>query len=233
MSLSILSRSTRHFYLNYHSIESSSFNFPASFVRHIQFAFRLVITFLIGGFLAYATVLRTHLTQGYMLPNIGILTIQETFGGTMSHSWQIATLLVPLSIFLLIVQKIGLSHHHYVASEVLMLITSFFISYQCRPVMSIFCRRKKVSVYLSVLAANKENLSSVQCTLFCYHHQSRNSPTDFCARITGNFSSWYGYGFAGFDHDFSSFLLPLTSKIVCIIVCDSWIKFKHLLCKPS
>lgn len=138
MSLSILSRSTRHFYLNYHSMESPSFDFPASFVRHVQFALRLVVTFLIGGFLAYATVLRTHLIQVYMLPNIGILTIQETVGCTMSGSWQITALLVPLSVFLLIVQKIGLFYHRYLASEILILITSFFISYRCRPVMTIF-----------------------------------------------------------------------------------------------
>ena len=130
----MICRSTRHFYLNYQHVESSSLYLHSAFTRHLQFALRLVITFLIGGFLAYGTPLRNQLVQLYMIPNIGVLTIQETFGCTLSNNLQIIFIIVPVSIFLFIVQKIGLSYHNYVAGEFLMLITSFYISLQCQKV---------------------------------------------------------------------------------------------------
>jgi hypothetical protein len=37
--------------------------FHSAFTRRLQFAFRLVITFLIGGFIGYATPLRNQLSQ--------------------------------------------------------------------------------------------------------------------------------------------------------------------------
>jgi len=134
MPISKICRSTRRFYLNYHNVESSSLYFHSTFTRHLQFSLRLVATFLIGGFLGYATPLSSQLTQLYMIPNIGVSIIQETFGYTLSNSLQIIFAIIPLSIFLYIVQKIGLSYHNYVAGEFLMLISSFYISYQCREV---------------------------------------------------------------------------------------------------
>jgi hypothetical protein len=138
MSASTICQSTRHFYLNYHYVESSSLYLRSAFARQLKFAFRLVITFLICGFLGYATPLNNQLVQLYMIPNIGVLTIQETFGCTLSNSLQITLIIVPMSIFLFIIQKIGLSYHNYVAGELLMLITSFYISYQCQKVKIIF-----------------------------------------------------------------------------------------------
>ena len=134
MSLSTISRSARQLYSKYHHVESLSFYLSSSFTRHLRFALRLLITCLLGGFLAYATTLDSRLTQVYMIPNIGILTLQETFGCTLSKGLQIICTIAPVSIFLFIIQQLGLSYHNYVVGEFLMCITSFYISYQCRKV---------------------------------------------------------------------------------------------------
>jgi hypothetical protein len=108
MSVETIYRSTRHFYLNYHHVESSSIYLHSDFTRRLQFAFCLVTTFPIGGFLGYATPLRYRLAQVYMLPNIRILNIQETFGCALPNSLQITFDIVPVSIFLFIIQRIDL-----------------------------------------------------------------------------------------------------------------------------
>jgi hypothetical protein len=134
MSLSTICRSTCRFYFNYHFIESSSLYIHSAFIRRLQFALRLVITFLIGSFLSYATPLRNQLGQIYMIPNLGVLCIQETFGFTLSTTLHVTFVIIPLSIFLFIIQKIGLSYQNYLAGEFLMLLSSFYISYKCRKV---------------------------------------------------------------------------------------------------
>jgi hypothetical protein len=131
MSLSTIYHSSLRFYFNYHHVESSSLYLHSAFVRRLQFALRLVVTFLIAGFIGYATPLRHQLSQVYMIPNLGVLCIQETFGCTLSTTLQVTFVIVPLSIFLFIVQKIGLSYQHFLAGELLMLCSSFYISYKC------------------------------------------------------------------------------------------------------
>lgn len=205
MSVPTICRSTRHFYLNYHHVESSSLYLHSVFMRRLQFALRLVATFLIGGFLGYATPLRNQLAQLYMIPNIGILAIQETFGSTFSNSLQITFIIVPLSIFLFIVQKIGLSYHNYVAGELLMLLASFYISYQCQKVTILLLFKFRDGNSLSLLAANAKNLSLVQRHLFRHNHQSRDGSINICFRTTGNVPSGHGCSAARFSSDFSSF----------------------------
>ena len=138
MTLSTIYRPIRRFYFNYHHVESSSLYIHSAFTRRLQFALRLVITFLIGGFLGYATPLRNQLGQVYMIPNLGVLCIQETFGFTLSSTLHVAFVILPLSIFLFVIQKIGLSYQNYVAGELLLLFSSFCISYKSQKVERIF-----------------------------------------------------------------------------------------------
>jgi hypothetical protein len=121
MSLSTICRSTRQFYFNYHHVESSSLYLHSAFTRRLQFALRLVMTFLIGSFIGYATPLHNQLEQIYMIPNLGVLCIQETVGFTLSTILHVIFIIVPLSIFLFIIQKIGLSYQNYLIGELLML----------------------------------------------------------------------------------------------------------------
>ncbi len=134
MSLRTICRSIRRFYFNYHHIKSFSLYLYSPFTRRLQFALRLVITFLISSFIGYATPLRNYFQQVYMIPNLGVLCIQDTFGSTLYTTLHVIYVIIPLSIFLYIVQKIGLSYRNYLAGELLLLLSSFFISYKSRKV---------------------------------------------------------------------------------------------------
>jgi len=95
----------------------------------------MVVSFLVGGFLAYGTPLNNQLVQSYLVPLISVISIQETFGLTMAASFQMVLGLVPVSIFLFVVQKIGLGYHDYLAGVITLLITSFSIAFVCAKVL--------------------------------------------------------------------------------------------------
>ena len=134
MSLSTIFQTICHVYLNYNYNESSSRWIHSSFTRNLQFAVRMLISFLVGGFIAYGTGLRDQLTLKFMLPNMSVLCIQETFGLTLLSNINLILVIVPLSIFFFILQKIGLGYHDYIAGEFLFLLSSFCISYRCTQV---------------------------------------------------------------------------------------------------
>ncbi|CAF4645397.1 unnamed protein product, partial [Rotaria sp. Silwood2] len=147
MSTSTIFRTMRHFYLNFHHSGSASLWIHSAFMRRLQYGLRQVICFLIVGFLAYRTQLTDHLSLEYLLPMISILCLQETFGLTLSFCYQITLTIIPLSIFLFIVQKLGLYYHYYFASELLILLfTSFCIAYGCTQIQT-----KKLSLLYNVL----------------------------------------------------------------------------------
>ncbi len=128
-------RTALHFYFNYHYADSSTSCVHSAFIRRAQFAFRMAVSFLVGAFLAYGTPLNNQLSQDYLVPLISVLSIQETFGLTMASSFQMMLGLVPVSIFLYVVQKIGLGYHDYLAAEIALLITSFSIAFVCAKVL--------------------------------------------------------------------------------------------------
>ncbi|UJR18462.1 hypothetical protein I4U23_005367 [Adineta vaga] len=106
-----------HIYFNYNYDVLSFRWIHSSFTRHLQFAFRMLVAFLIGGFITYASELQNHLTLKFMIPNMSILCIQETFGLTLSTNIRITLIIVPLSIFFFILQKIGLGYHNYIVEN--------------------------------------------------------------------------------------------------------------------
>jgi hypothetical protein len=126
MSISTITQKVRHFYFNYHQHELSS-----SSRRRFQFALRMTISFLVSGFLAYGTPLNSQLALQYLIPVMSVLSIQETVGMTLSVSYQMITAVTPVAIFLYVVQKIGLGYGNYLAAELLLLVSSFFVSYKC------------------------------------------------------------------------------------------------------
>lgn len=63
-----------------------------------------------------------------------ILTIQETVGMTFGVSYEMLKTITPLSVGLFIIQKIGLGYRDYIAAEILLLVSSFLISYKCAQV---------------------------------------------------------------------------------------------------
>jgi len=136
MSISNIFRIVRHFYFNYHYYDLPPTLTSSGFTRRIQFALRMTISFLVGGFIAYGTPLNNHLglQLQYLIPVMSILSIQETFGMTLSATYPILTVITPLSIFLYVVQKIGLGYHDYLAGELLLLVSSLFVAYRCTQV---------------------------------------------------------------------------------------------------
>ena len=124
-----------HFCFNFHHDESSSFFHWLSFIRRVQFAVRMTVAFLVSGFLAYGTALNDQLATQYLIPVMSVMTVQETFGMTLAASYQMLTVITPLSICLYIVQRIGLGYEDYVAAEFILLISSFFLAYKCSQVI--------------------------------------------------------------------------------------------------
>jgi hypothetical protein len=94
----------------------------------------MVIAFLVGGFLAYGTPLNTQLSQGFLIPLLSTMCIQDTFGFTVAGCFQMLLAIVPTTIFLFIVQKIGLGYQDYLAAVLLLLVSSFFIAFVCAQV---------------------------------------------------------------------------------------------------
>ncbi len=134
MIWSTIFRTIFHFYFNYHYGESPLSYIHSSFARRVQFALRIVISFVVGGFIAYGTSLNKQLSQQFLIPLISVLSIQETFGLTVAACFQMLLALVPTTIFLFIVQKIGLGYHNYIAAELILLISTFSISFICTQV---------------------------------------------------------------------------------------------------
>ena len=124
----------RYFYFNYHDHDTSTLLTSTPVIRHAQFALRLTISFLIGGFLAYETSLNNASRLQYIVPVTCILSIQETFGMTLTGAYKMLIVVMPLSIFLFIIQKIGLGYRDYLAAELTLLISSLLISYKCSQV---------------------------------------------------------------------------------------------------
>lgn len=134
MSILNTLRSIRHFYFNYHHPETVSLWIQSEFMRCFQYGIRQMICFLIVGFFCYGTRIVHYLSLEYLVCIISILCLQQTFGATFSCCYQIISALVPLSIFLFIAKKIGLGYHDYLATELLLLLTSFCLSYGCTQV---------------------------------------------------------------------------------------------------
>ena len=137
MSISSMFRTVRRFYFSYHHPESTSSWIQSAFMRRVQFGLREMICFLIVGFLSYGTQLSNQLLLEYLAPVISVLCLQQTFGATLSCCYQITLAITPLSIFLYIVKRIGLGYHDYLATELLLLFTSFCIAYGCAQVNNI------------------------------------------------------------------------------------------------
>ncbi|CAF1360199.1 unnamed protein product [Adineta steineri] len=131
MDLLLFFQTIRHIYLNYHFGERSSRWINSTLTRHFQFSFRMIIAFSLASFLTYGTNLKNHLSLLFMIPNITILLIQETFGLTLSTNIQLMLIIIPLSIFFYILQNFHLIYYHYLLSEFFYLFTSLIISYQC------------------------------------------------------------------------------------------------------
>jgi hypothetical protein len=134
MSVSVILQQFRHFYFNYHGSDLSPAFTSSVFSRRVQFALRMTISFLVGGFLAYGTPLNDQLSTEYLIPTMCILAIQETFGMTLTASYQMFIVITPLSIFLYIIQRIGVGYKNYLAAELLLLVSTFFVSYKCSQV---------------------------------------------------------------------------------------------------
>ncbi|CAF0844950.1 unnamed protein product [Adineta steineri] len=146
MSVPKISQTARHFYFNYHYPESTTSCIHTTFMRQIQFGIQDVICFLIAGFLAYETKLIQHLSLEFLVPMISILCLQSTFGSTLAGCYRITLALIPLSLFLFLIQKLGLGYHDYLATELFLLFTSFCISYGCSQVPT-----KKMTLLYNVI----------------------------------------------------------------------------------
>jgi len=134
MYISKIFEKVRHFYFNYDEDDLPSTITSSAVIRRVQFALRMTISFLVGGFLAYGTGLNNSSGLQYLIPVMCILSIQETFGLTLTSAYSMITVIVPLSICLFVVQKIGLGYHDYLAAEIILLISSLFVGYKCSQV---------------------------------------------------------------------------------------------------
>lgn len=112
------------------------YSFNSLFIRRVKFSLKIILAFILSGFIAYATPLKNSLDQQYIICVISILSIQETIGSTVNSAIQTIVSLVPLSIILFLIQFFGLSSKQYLITEILLLLLTFLIAYQCEQVNS-------------------------------------------------------------------------------------------------
>ncbi|CAF4341758.1 unnamed protein product, partial [Adineta steineri] len=129
------------------------------FSRRMQFAVRMTVSFLVGSFLAYGVPFNNLLALQYLIPVMSMLSIQETFGMTIFACYQMLTAIVPISIFLYIVQKIGLGYKDYLAGELILLISSLFVAYKCSQVQNRKIALLIIAIFFSTIV-NQANLPS-------------------------------------------------------------------------
>ena len=171
MQIANISRRILRYYFNYHYYDMPSELIVTAFTRRLQFALRMVVAFLVSGFLAYYTPLNTQSSLQYLIPVQSVLVIQETFGMTLLISYQMLMAIVPLSIFLYIVHVIGLGYKDYLAAELLLLITSLVIGYKCSQVWisqknGTVVIEQSYMIKLYFLGSNQKTCSTDQCSLF-------------------------------------------------------------------
>jgi hypothetical protein len=104
----------------------------SSISRHFQFAFRILISFVVSSFLIYGTRLKDHFQIQFLIPNLSILLIGETFGLTLSTNIELIFVLIPLSFYLFLLQKSRFISPHYLFDEFSYLFSSFLIGYTCK-----------------------------------------------------------------------------------------------------
>ena len=121
----------RRFYFNYNYTDSNLPYIHSLFSRRAKYAIQMAISFLVSGLLGYGTSLKTQVPQAFVIPLITVLSIQDSVGSTVAASFQMIITLVPVSVFIYIVQKIGLSYHDYVAAEFALLVSTFFYWFCC------------------------------------------------------------------------------------------------------
>lgn len=129
-------RLMKNIYFNIESIGYSSLNINSIFIRRWKFSLKIISAFILSGLIAYGSPLRNSLDQQYIICVISILSIQETIGSTINSAIQTILSIVPLSILLFLIQFLGLSSKQYFLTEILLLLLTFLIAYQCEQVKS-------------------------------------------------------------------------------------------------
>jgi hypothetical protein len=138
MFISRVVRLIKIYYFNSDRIKSSSLLINSTLLRRVEFALKIVLSFVVSGLIAYGSPLRHYLDQQYIICCISVLSTQETVGLTLYSSIQTTISIVPLSILLFLIQIFGLSYGNYLAAELLLLSLSLIIAYQCTQVSSRF-----------------------------------------------------------------------------------------------
>lgn len=149
-------KTIRHIYFNYHFGEKSSRWINSRLTRHFQFAFRMFIAFSFSCFLTYGTKLGDYFSQKFLIPNMTILLIQETFGLTLLTNIQLIFVIIPLSIFLYFLQKLKLIYYHYLLSEFFYLFSSLILSYKCTQIPTRKLSLLFNSIYFCTIINQKE-----------------------------------------------------------------------------
>lgn len=157
MFLSRIIRLINKYYFNIEEIKSSSLFLNSTLIRHFKFALKIILTFIISGVIAYGSPLRYYFDQQYLICVLSILSIQETVGLTLYSNIQTIISIVPLSIILFLIQIIGLSYKHYLAAELLLLLLSLIIAYQCTQVKLIISRFIKFDFVFIYIDSNTKN----------------------------------------------------------------------------
>ncbi|CAF1333701.1 unnamed protein product [Adineta steineri] len=158
-----ISRLFKNFYFNSQRIKFSSLFIDSTIIRRVEYCLKMILAFIISGLIAYGSSLRHYLDQQYILCVISVLSVQETVGSTLYSCIQTTISLVPLSILLFLIQLIGLSYHHYLAAEILLLTLSFIIAYQCTQIQT----RKMTLLINALFFATVVNQNSLP-TIFVF-----------------------------------------------------------------
>jgi hypothetical protein len=104
-------------------------NLSSKFLRDLEFATRLTLIIFVGTIAGFKTGIEERLPLVWLIPLIGLLGVADTVGGTLAQSILIAKNILPSSVFIYIMQLLGVGYKSYTAIILLFFTQAFLIGY--------------------------------------------------------------------------------------------------------
>lgn len=99
------------------------------FFRTTQFALRMACTFITSSMIVYGTDYGSTIQAPYIIPVMSALIGNFTLGQTIAGSLTLMKTIIPVSIFVYIIQLCGVGYHDYTSVTILFLLVTFYTAY--------------------------------------------------------------------------------------------------------
>ena len=120
--------------------------FNSKFTRDLQYGVQLTAALVIAAIIGYISDYKNDVAIGWILPVTSALLIFDTFGNTVSGLIGGVFSFLPVSIFLYVVQILGVGYHNYTSATLIFFFATFYLGYTNSSVAS-----RKVALLLPVI----------------------------------------------------------------------------------